>query len=92
MLENGDEIWLGLQNVSGIFKWYGNYASYNYSNWAPEEPSVDNEKQCFTLKKWNESTTFWYARKCKNRYGSICQRCRIFYYNLTIWFCLPCWK
>ena len=77
ILKDGDEIWLGLQYKSGSFMWFGNYASYNYSNWAQGEPSINNETQCFTLKRFNQSASFWYSRKCTDRYGTICQRCMI---------------
>lgn len=76
MLDIDQQAWFGLQLESNQFKWYGNRAHYNYTNWPVSGPGQLNLSSCVTIKKFNDNLSSWYIQDCSHNLTFLCQRGR----------------
>ncbi|EDV22150.1 uncharacterized protein TRIADDRAFT_59350 [Trichoplax adhaerens] len=85
LLHDGNEAWIGLQFQSNTFKWYGNKAAYNYSNWDLSQPNLLQEQNCAVLKRTGADSAYWYRRQCNSTSATLCEKGTVHLYCPKYW-------
>ncbi|KAL4217796.1 hypothetical protein ACF0H5_022535 [Mactra antiquata] len=71
----GQEFWIGANDlmIEGVWEWYTDNSSLEYSGWYPGQPGSEGDEDCAVIASRSDVFNGWHDAPCAAKHHPICE-------------------